>query len=60
MSGAAYFKYYASGWAGGSCGLIKTVKFARIIAVVGFAAVPGAVIGGVIGGYFLFLSSYPI
>jgi hypothetical protein len=31
--------------------LIKTVRFARIIAVVGFAAVPGAVIGRVTGGF---------
>lgn len=30
--------YYASGWAGGSRALIKTMKFAKVAGVVGFAA----------------------
>ena len=44
-AGAAYLKYYASGWAGGSRALIKTVKFARVAAVAGFAA--GEIMDGI-------------
>lgn len=31
-------KYYASGWRGGSRAMIKTIKFAKIAGVAGFAA----------------------
>lgn len=37
-NGAAYLKYYASGWKGGSRALIRTVETARVAGWAGFAA----------------------